>query len=98
MPGGQFLPCQGGRSWQMRHRRWRVIRCLPALSEWPLKGLRLSGPPCLLPAFASLAPLLAAALAFGIQLADPLRHVRLPRLLRRWLVLQQATRFEAELF
>src|SRR5713226_10629957 len=23
----------------------RVIRCLPALSEWPLKGLRLSGPP-----------------------------------------------------
>src|ERR1700730_16130508 len=44
MAGGQFLPCQGGRSWQMRHRRWRVIRCLPALSEWPPKGLRLSGP------------------------------------------------------
>src|SRR5216683_640690 len=81
----------------MRHRRRRVIRCLPALSEWPLKGPRLSGPHGLLRAFASLAPLLAAALAFGIQIADPLRHGRLPWLLRRWLVLQQATRLEAEL-
>src|SRR5712691_5776022 len=52
---------------------------------------------CLLRAFPSLAPLLAAALAFGIQVADPLRDGRLPRLLRRWLVLQQATRLEAEL-
>src|SRR5437588_8731192 len=45
-----------------------------------------------------LASLLAAALAFGIQIADPLRYGRLPWLLRRWLVLQQATRLEAELF
>src|SRR5216684_200931 len=52
---------------------------------------------CLLRAFASLAPLLAAALAFGIQVADPLRDGRLPWLLRRWQVLQQATRLEAEL-
>src|SRR5437899_8396861 len=82
----------------MRHRRWRVIRCLPALSEWPLKGLRFQVHHCLLHAFASLAPLLAAALAFGIQVADPLRDGRLPRVLRRWLVLQQATRLEAQLF
>src|SRR5216683_3296040 len=81
----------------MRHRRRRVIRCLPALSEWPLNGPRLSGPHGLLRAFASLAPLLAAALAFGVQVADPLRDGGLPWLLRRWLVLQQATRFEAEL-
>ncbi len=92
------MPCQGGRSWQMRHRRWRVIRCLPALSEWPPKGLRLSGRPEP-PARVRVAGAAArCALAFGIQVADPLRGGRLRWLVRRWLVLQQATRFEAELF
>jgi len=51
----------------------------------------------LLRAFASLAPLLAAALAFGIQVADPLRDGGLPRLLGKGHVFQEATRFEAEL-
>src|SRR5258708_31641989 len=70
-----------------------MIRRPPRSTLFPYTTLFRS-----LRAFASLAPLLAAALAFGIQVADPLRHGRLPWLLRRWLVLQQATRLEAELF
>src|SRR5258708_23116779 len=69
-----------------------MIRRPPRSTLFPYTTLFRS-----LRAFASLAPLLAAALAFGIQIADPLRHGRFPWLLRRWLALQQATWLEAEL-
>src|SRR6266851_3429218 len=44
-PGGQCLYRHGGRSWQMRQRSWRLIRDLPALSEWALNGSCVPGRP-----------------------------------------------------
>src|SRR2546429_250487 len=82
----------------MRHRRWRIIRCVPALSEWLLKGPRLSGPPW---TFARVRVAGGAAPCGGGgwhtgRGSTPRRGAS--NAAAAMLVLQQATRLEAELF
>ena len=70
----------------------------PVESEWPLNGPRPSGRP--VPPAPARAGGAAARYDVGVWRTGrgPLGDRRLPRVLRRWLVLQQAPWLEAELF